>query len=268
MEEIKVNRKIEINKFFKISRMKEVIKPTKPHKHEGYFEIIFLSEGAGVHIIDEHNYSVEPPLLFYMNPGHVHCWEFSKIPKGYVCIFKEVFLSAYPDIKLIFSKLSTKYNLPQKNISIESDFKLMREEYERDYPDLDILRHYLIILLLKMSHFPIPKGNVQTEVNPTLFKYRQLIEEHYIEEKNLEYYADKLSVSKRVLNSTCKKEIGRSASSLISERIIVESKRLLKHSNNSISEIAYHLNFNDPSHFAKFFKGKTNLTPGQFRDKL
>jgi len=268
MEEIKINRKIELNKQFKISRMKEVIKPTIPHKHDGYFEIIYLKDGAGVHMIDEDNYQVEPPLLFYMAPGHVHCWEFSKIPKGYVCIFKDEFLSDFPDIKLKFSEFATKYSLINKKCDFEKEFELLMEEYQRAIPNINILKSYLNIILWKIAELPVDENIAKTTINSTLVNYRKLIDAHFIEEKSLDFYADKLQVTKRNLNNICKKETGRPASSLINERIIIESKRLLKHTDNSISEIAYHLSFIDPSHFVKFFKTKTNLTPGEFRSKI
>lgn len=44
-----LKNKLEENKLFKISRFKEVVKRTKPHKHEAYFELIYLSQGAGFH---------------------------------------------------------------------------------------------------------------------------------------------------------------------------------------------------------------------------
>ncbi|TLX76546.1 helix-turn-helix domain-containing protein [Labilibacter sediminis] len=268
MKEIKLNRKIELNKQFKISKMKEVIKPTRPHKHDGYFEIIYLTDGAGTHTIDENEYSVEPPMLFSMSPGHVHCWEFSKIPNGYVCIFKEEFLIDYPDIRLRFAEFATRYSLIGSKESFAQEFELLFNEYSNNTPDLDILRSYLNIILLKVSRLPMTDKDKVKEANPTFVNFRKLVDLHYNEERNLDFYAEKLQVSKRVLNNTCQKEIGRSSSSLINERLIVESKRLLKHTTNSISQVAYHLNFNDPSHFVKYFKGKTNLTPGEFRAKL
>ncbi len=268
MKAIKVNRKIELNRHFKISRMKEVIKPTKPHMHDGYFEVIYLTDGAGVHQIDDDNYQVEPPVLFYMSPGHVHCWEFSKIPKGYVCIFKEEFLSDFPDIKLKFVEFDTKYNLISKKHNFVQEFELMMEEYQRPNPNLNILKSYLNIILWKISELTVDESEKLIVSSPTLTNYRKLIDSHFTSEKNLDFYVDKLQITKRVLNNICKKETGRPVSSLINERIIVESKRFLKHTDNSISEIAYHLNFNDPSHFVKFFKAKTNLTPGEFRAKI
>jgi len=102
-------------------------------------------------------------------------------------------------------------------------------------------------------------------LNPVLMQYSSLIENNYKLEKELSYYAGKLNITKKKLSSICKKEVGRTASSLISERIVMESKRLLKYTNKSISEIAFDLNYNDPSYFVKFFRKNTNLTPGEYR---
>ncbi len=219
-------------------------------------------------MIDQDNYQVEPPLLFYMVPGYVHCWEFSKIPKGYVCIFKDEFLSYFPDIKLKFAEFATKYNLINKRCDFEKEFELLMDEYQRTNPNLNILKSYLNIILWKISELPVDESIAKQTVNPTLLNNRKLIDANYLLEKNLDFYADKLQVTKRALNIICKKESGRPVSSLINERIIIASKRLLKHTDNSKSEIAYHLSFIDPSHFVKFFKAKTNLTPGEFRAKI
>jgi AraC family transcriptional regulator, transcriptional activator of pobA len=267
MESIKVNRKIELNKVFKISRMKEVIKPTKPHKHDGYYEIIYLTDGAGVHIIDDNHFQVETPMLFFMNPGHVHCWEFTKIPKGYVCLFKEELLTNNPYIKLIINRLSLMYLLSKSTEKFDDLFRMIHEEYELQHPDLSILESFLDIILMKISRLPISDTNMRT-ISPLVASFRSLVDSHFLTQKNIGYYASLLHVNARALTNACKREVGRPALSLINERIIDESKRLLKHTTNSISEIAYHLQFNDPSHFVKFFKSKTNLTPGEYREMV
>jgi AraC-like DNA-binding protein len=267
MKQIIVNRKIEIDKQIKISRMKEVIKPTKPHKHDGYFELIYLIDGAGIHIIDDNQFQVVPPVLFFMNPGHVHCWEFSKIPKGYVCIFKNEFLDETPAIKLRFPDFDTMYRLNKNEVNLQTDFELMYAEYNSPEPDLNILRAYLCAILWKITKLPTRNPHVSSQ-HIMVQNFRDLIDKNYLQKKELDFYANKLGISKRALGNVVKKETGRPASSLINERIVEESKRLLKHTPNTISQIAYHLNFNDPSHFVKFFKIKTNLSPGEFRSKL
>jgi AraC-like DNA-binding protein len=52
------------------------------------------------------------------------------------------------------------------------------------------------------------------------------------------------------------------------DRMILEIKRLLTHTDMGISEIAYHLNFADQSYFSKYFKKLTNQTPLSFRNHI
>ncbi|HSI74402.1 MAG TPA: hypothetical protein VK957_00840 [Lunatimonas sp.] len=53
--------KLEIQELFKISRFKTLIKKTKPHKHEGYFELIYIADGVGFHWIELENYQIKTP---------------------------------------------------------------------------------------------------------------------------------------------------------------------------------------------------------------
>ncbi len=55
------------------------------------------------------------------------------------------------------------------------------------------------------------------------------------------------------------------ASDLIHDRIILEIKRLLIHTDLTNKEIAYRLNFEDTSYFNRFFRKREGMTPSTFR---
>jgi AraC family transcriptional activator of pobA len=78
-------------------------------------------------------------------------------------------------------------------------------------------------------------------------------------------YADRLAVHVNHLNKVLKEVTGRTTTDIISKRIIVEAKILLKQTDWNIAEIAYTLGFEDPAHFSNFFKKQTALTPVAFR---
>ena len=82
---------------------------------------------------------------------------------------------------------------------------------------------------------------------------------------SVSYYAKKLNCTPQNLNAMCRKELNISASEFLSKRIISEVKRLLIYSNLSVSEIGNQLHFKDSSHFSKFFKKHTSLTPKDYR---
>ena len=67
-DDIPVKDKLGAERLFKISRFKEKIKRTKPHKHEGYHELIYIEAGEGFHWLDTDLYSVSPPELNFLMP--------------------------------------------------------------------------------------------------------------------------------------------------------------------------------------------------------
>jgi AraC family transcriptional regulator, transcriptional activator of pobA len=79
--------------------------------------------------------------------------------------------------------------------------------------------------------------------------------------------AHQLNLSPQNLNTITRKAVGKSASELISEKVILEAKRHLLHTDKNVGEIAFALNFSDPSHFVKYFKKLTGETPQTFRSR-
>jgi AraC-like DNA-binding protein len=75
-----------------------------------------------------------------------------------------------------------------------------------------------------------------------------------------------LNVSANSLNQAVKEILGKTAKEIISERIIEEAKKQLKYSANDISEIAYNIGFEEPTHFIRFFKKHTACTPKEYKN--
>ena len=87
----------------------------------------------------------------------------------------------------------------------------------------------------------------------------------YLDTKNVTDYAEKLNITPNYLTTTLKQFTGKTAKDIISERLFNESKSLLKYSGLDIAEISYRLNFQEPTHFTRFFKKHSGITPNQFR---
>ncbi|AXK79303.1 helix-turn-helix domain-containing protein [Pseudolabrys taiwanensis] len=95
---------------------------------------------------------------------------------------------------------------------------------------------------------------------------RGLIEQHFRKERLISFYAAKLAMTPDRLNDHVKRATGVTAGHLIRQRVLTEAKRQLVFTGQAIHEIAYDLAFSDPSHFTRFFRKQTGVTPQVFRE--
>lgn len=268
--DIALKNKLEEKQLFKISRFKEVIKRTKPHKHDAYFELIYLSEGSGFHWIDTQKFQVTPPVVFFLS-GQLHYWEMTAIPKGYVMLFRDEFFNSlkHSDLLNLVSSLQETVNvqLPQDE-HLDFIFSEMEREYKNpSMHSVELMQGYLQVALVKLLRHK-QQSVAQTPTNGQLV-FRKF--QHFLRSANpisnvkVNEAADQLGLSPQNLNAICRKASGKSASELIIEQVIMEAKRYLIHSDKNIGEIAFTLNFTDPSHFVKYFKKVAGETPQAFR---
>ena len=96
-------------------------------------------------------------------------------------------------------------------------------------------------------------------------RFYSLVEENHHRNMNINEYAEMLSVGSNHLSQTLKKLTGKTAMQIIKAKQVLEIKRLLVHTNLTVSEIATQLNFLDQSYFSKFFKRETGYLPLQYR---
>jgi AraC family transcriptional activator of pobA len=122
-------------------------------------------------------------------------------------------------------------------------------------------------LLLKCRGMMQVKGSGKNDAlsQQLLQRFNLLLEERFITLHKVNEYAELMNVSPNHLSETIKKVTGKTAGELIQDRLVLEAKRLLLHSAITAKEIAYYLNFNDPSYFSRFFKTNAGLAPEEFR---
>ncbi|PLB86094.1 DNA-binding protein [Dysgonamonadaceae bacterium] len=256
---------------FKISRFKEQIKKTKPHKHEEYYELIFLSEGEGFHTIEENRFVVSTPEFYLLKPLQLHYWQFTSIPRGFVIQFK---LSEFDDLNEntlldMIRNLSeikrirfTAENYPDALLNeIFEEFQV-NSSYSRE-----IIHGLLTALFGKLLQIAAVK-NSNTAHHETLYeRFISLLMKECPQLHKVSEYADKLFVTPQNLNAVCRKQAGKSAREIVTAQLMLEAKRYLLHTDHTVGEISEIMNFTDTSNFVKFFKKHEKITPAQFRSQ-
>ena len=244
----------------------------KPHKHD-FFVIILFDKASGTHNIDSKDYPIDDKEIHILFPGQMHKWQINDGTIGYQLMTERSFFEQFaPYFRFSFTNYQ---NHPVIKLSDEAFSKLMYEfnaikeelKSENSLVHLINARAAVIAAIVSKEAEQVFTEFKVYQSNPRLAKFNMLIDEFYKEEKSVVFYAEKLHISANYLNILCKKHLKVSATQLIQQRIIIESKRLLKSGDLSIKEIAFDLGFTDHAYFSNFFKAQTNITPSEFRNQ-
>lgn len=239
---------------------------TKPHHHNKYLELVYFIEGSGFHYIDGEAYTIAPPLIFVIKNGQVHHWAIATEPKGFVIIVKEEFLYKTSDRhinqQLWQLEAHSAFGVA-KDGTIDALFEIISGTLGEDFPDPHTIEGLLKALLARILHNAPTKDYMEKDL---AHNFRQLLKDG--PKNNVAHYAHLLHTTSQNLNAQCRKKFGKTASQIIGQHIVQETKRLLIYTQLSINEIAYASNFKDTSYFVKYFKRFEGTTPMQFRKDI
>jgi AraC-like DNA-binding protein/quercetin dioxygenase-like cupin family protein len=246
-----------------------------PHRHDFYLLAIF-TKGQGTHTIDFVDYPIEPGSVFFMSPAQIHTWTYTEDADGYLIFFNPAFyLVDFPARKLFDFPLFHSLGTPPVEYLPASDASGIKELFVRVYEEAqgngyrreDIIRSYLNILLVKLSGYRLAShpSTLSPHAQSQIRQLELLVEKYYVEHKTVRDYADMMALSEKQLYTICQTALGKPLQKIIQERLLLEAKRLLVHTDLSVAQVADRLNFLDHSYFNRFFRKEASVTPEQFR---
>ena len=252
-----------------------------PHRHD-FYEVLFLTNGSGLHIIDNDEYYIHPPSVFFLSPGQAHKLELSNDIEGYIFLFTSEFYLLHHKNKNRLLEYPFFFSVEQKNppllLKNEQDLVFLETLFQRGCSEMrehsirsEELTHSILDLILLTCDklYPNSLRSISTSKGHILAKrFLFLIEENYQNNLRVNDYADMLAITPNHLTQIVKQVTGKTSTELLQEKLIIEVKRLLLHTNMTVSEIAELMNFPDQSYFTKFFKKSTGITPLQYRKDL
>lgn len=132
---------------------------------------------------------------------------------------------------------------------------------------LQVLLKRLIITSVRIARKTLPVEDMPQSKLDIIRKFNLLVEAHFKEKHKVADYAEMLHVTPKSLSNLFLKYHSKSPLKVIGERICLEGERLLRFSGQNMNEISDTLGFIEPSHFSKFFKKHTGLSPIAYRRK-
>lgn len=245
----------------------------EPHRHI-FYELFFFFAGSGSHLIDFKEFSIQPPSIQLVAPHQLHQVKHSKDSQGYVIKIQPTLITSSPFLKNFFNFIQYNQHFeagvaitPEESDLLKSSY-LFLKSYNNDnsndsiFAALSALNLYISILK-KYQNL-----DTQAESNPNNAYFNQfldLAEKNYHIEKSADYYTKAMNISLNRLNGIVKERTGMTAKKFLINRVLLEAKRLIIHSEQTVKEIAYQLEFLEPAHFSNFFKKHLGMTPSSFR---
>ena len=249
-----------------------------PHRI-GFYQILWFQKGSPTHLVDFHPIKMQANSLLFLNQNTVQSFDNKSPFEGKTILFTDSFFcKTEADTKFLRSSILfndllsiSKIQLPEPAAPFPDLFQQMEAELDKpkDRYQSDILRNYLRNLLLHAERERRQQGFTEVKKGADLdhvMLFKDLLEQQFCRQKRVSSYAQQMHVTEKRLNQATSKVLGKSPKQMINERILLEAKRLLAHTNESVKEIGFELGFEEPTNFIKYFRKHHNITPVEFRE--
>ncbi len=269
---------------FNIDRLDSHVEgdPTSiPFKKRDFYKIMLIKGKSRVRFA-ERKVSIKKQALTFLSPQIPNRWEcLDGHREGTYCIFTpRFFRNHYQFDQYEVFQLNGKHvfelNIEQYGHVLDI-FNRLEKEYESDYKyKYDLIRN----LILELVHFGLKiEPSTAEDRLPMNASQRisvlflNLLEQQFqidnsndiIALRSPSEFAERLNIHVNHLNRSIKETLGKPTSQIIKERILQESKILLKNTSWNVSDIAYSLGFTEATHFNNFFKKNVEMNPLKFR---
>lgn len=134
---------------------------------------------------------------------------------------------------------------------------------------LEAAKHLTLAMFYGYSHIKHSKTTSDGPKSKKLIYGRLLdmLTKYHKQERNINFYAEKLCISSKYLSECIKEQSGKTALEVIDTYVVTQAKSMLLSSEMSIQQISDELHFPSQSAFGKYFKRVTGLSPKAYRQK-
>lgn len=251
-----------------------------------FYMIGFKKLKSGTMLYGKTKYDHDLGSLSFIRPRQIIGFQNIELEEGgFMIYFHEDFLNGHPlhhEIKKYnYFEYETNEALhlsPNEEKIIWELFRKIQSEYHNNQDEYSreiMLTHIDSILKYSQRFYKRQFINRTSLSGKTVSRFSDILNNYFdkglVKENGLptvQFMASQLNLSPRYLSDLLKQETGKTALDLIHLHVISEAKNLLTGENQSISEIAYSLGFENPPYFSRLFRKEVRMSPNEFRYRL
>jgi AraC-like DNA-binding protein/mannose-6-phosphate isomerase-like protein (cupin superfamily) len=244
------------------------------HAHrDDYHLFFFLESGTATLEIDFQKYKIKASAVVYIHPYQVHiASDYQNVLGNILAISNENLKPEYQNLlaeiapaqplvlnKKVYPMLINAFTLCH-NI-VEGNHEKLYRSILKD--SCNTVIGLIIEQFLSLAK-PLEKLNRSEQISKS---FKSLLDSNFATQKSPSEYAKTLNISASYLNECVNNSTGQPSSYHIQQRIILEAKRLLFHTDKSVKEIANELGYKDYSYFSRLFSKITGMPALSFRSQ-
>jgi AraC family transcriptional activator of pobA len=248
-----------------------------PHRHNRLSQIIAVFDGQWTVDLDDKHHELHGNWLVLIPAGVVHGFHFASNTQGFVLSLNDSLLAGQTEATagelsaLVWKPQALEFKDARQIERFCSYIKLLKHELSADEVAQNLAVNHLVQLILvtvlrqqRLQAMTLSSASRESSI---LLKFRALIEQHYQDQLAVKDYAEQLHISISKLNRLCQTLLSNSPKAIIHQRLVIEAKRRLIYTKQSVEEISEVLGFSDPAYFSRFFKQMVGITAGAFRQQ-
>jgi AraC family transcriptional activator of pobA len=236
----------------------------RPHRHQ-FNMVLWVTKGYGSQRIDFHDYDMQPGKLYFVRVGQMHQIK-QYAEDGWMILMNEQASLGFNSVLMDYFYQNPVIDIKQLRCeTFMGLFSLLQVEANKYSNNAKMIVNFLNGMLLcaeRCESF----SDINISENLKMVKtLKALIEDHFKEEKEAEFYYSALGLPRRSIIKVIQPLLGKTVHELLQDRIMEEARVLLHTSSLSVNEISDVLGFNTPSYFCVVFKKMAGVTPNEYR---
>jgi AraC family transcriptional regulator, transcriptional activator of pobA len=251
----------------------------KPHFHKRLYQIFVVEKGSGAILFENKKENFVGPCLICVPENTQHGFVFEPETEGAVITFSNSILD-----KIFINKEALKWDFaklkiinaekqPLKFAKLNVILNQLKSEIDDTQPLKDLMLQTILSSVLvttfRLSKLQYTATFAQKNRSLNIFDtFQKSIVQAANPQKTIIEYAYEQNITALHLNRICKEISQKTASNIVDSYFLNEAQKYLTHTDYSISEIAYHLNFNDAAYFSRLFKKEMGVSPKSFREGI
>ena len=260
---------------FEIKELSEVTKRKisgVPHRTD-FYQIIWIETGKSVQTVDFNPVEISGGQMLFIAKHQVNSFDTSTNYKGQIIFFTDLFFNRCECDTRLMKQLNLfnpfTGNTPLiVNEKLKTLWNLMKNEFQTEHDTFqsNAIHNLLSAFLIEATRQNIEnKARIHNTEYQTALQFAELVEQNYQSLRKVHDYLPLMNTTAKPLSKSLQKTIGKTPKQFIDDRILLEAKRLLTYTNESIKEITFMLGFDEPTNFSKFFRKQTGLSPAELK---